>query len=546
MVGLGAPQFQTLPRDQRLVAWFASQAAAAGDAIAAEQGYRHNLAVIRLLRGILSRPQVIPASLLPRIRRFARLVYLNHGLHDAETGRKQAPGFTAAELRLSAFAAKAAGADLGLGGIGLEYALRALEAPLFDPRVDARRTVHGADLTASAVNFYEGVTLRDLQAFTERAPLNSRLVKQAGAVSERVYRLPAAADALDRALPFSAPPQRAVFEGLSRFFRSGEPAQFEGAQRAWTEAFGPVDAFAGFVDTSADPRGRKALFGAVVGMADPERTRALERVRLRNAGEALFLLAATGAARPLRGCAFTLDGKAALFGAALDAEAAAGGDAVIAALADPRSAADLQRCAPSLRFAQLALRELSRDPAPFPGALSEALADVQAGLRAAGSVELLPDPRCRELWPQFAATQWLASASAEADPIEDDRHRALQLQAGWFSERKAVALRQGGGRAYIAVPDAAKFHTAAQELLAALQQLKGADEARAFLDQRALHADPKWREEARARLQAVPRRVAVLPPRLEAVLDADGKPIDAQATPVQDLDEQILRDWASY
>ena len=147
------------------------------------------------------------AAVLGRIRAFARLVYLNHGIHDAETGWKQRPGFTAAELRNAALAAAAAGADLGLAGRSLEYSLRALDGPLFDPRVDAQRTVHGADLTASAVNFYEGVTLRDLESFPERAPLQSRLVKQGGVVSERLYRLPAAADALDRALPWSAPPR---------------------------------------------------------------------------------------------------------------------------------------------------------------------------------------------------------------------------------------------------------------------------------------------------------------------------------------------------
>jgi len=38
----------------------------------------------------------------------------------------------------------------------------------------------------------------------------------------------------------------------------------------------------------------------------------------------------------------------------------------------------------------------------------------------------------------------------------------------------------------------------------------------------------------------------VLPPTLEPVLDAAGNVVDAQATPVHDLDQQILRDWASY
>ena len=50
----------------------------------------------------------------------------------------------------------------------------------------------------------------------------------------------------------------------------------------------------------------------------------------------------------------------------------------------------------------------------------------------------------------------------------------------------------------------------------------------------------------RVRLADVPRRVAVLPPRLDPVLDSGGKVVDAQATAVQDLDEQILRDWAAY
>jgi dipeptidyl-peptidase-3 len=548
VVALGAPQFASLSRDQRLVAWFAAQAAAAGDALAADQGYRHNLAVIRLLRGILSRPQAISAGLLQRIRGFARAVYLNHGLHDVETGRKQMPPFSGAELRLAALTASATGADLGLGGVALEYALRALEGPLFDPRVDARRTVHGADLTASAVNFYDGVTLRDLQGFAERSPLNSRLVKQGGVVTERTHRLPAAADALDHALPYSAPPQRAVFEGLSAFFRSGEQQQLEAAQRTWAEAFGPVDAFAGFLDTSADPRGRKALFGAVVGMADPGRTSVLDRVRLRNRGEALFLLAAAGASRPLRSEALTAETKSALFGAALDAAGAVRGDAVIAALAEPALVRDLQRCAPALRFGHLALRELSRAPSPASAVLGEALADAEAHVRAGAAVELLPDPRCRELWPQFMATQWLAAVADESDPIEDDHRRAVQLQLWWFADKGALAESQADGRKTLAVRDAAKFRAAAQELLGFLQQIRSSDDAgrfRELLDQHASKTDPRWREEA-ARLQGLPRRTAILPPRLDAVLDAEGKPIDVQAVAVQDLDDQVLRDWARY
>jgi len=532
VVALGAPQFSALPRDQRLVAWYASQAGAVGDAVAAEQGYRRNLPVIRLLRGILSRPQVVPAPLLARIRGFARVVYLDHGLHDAETGRKHVPGFSAAELRIAALGATAAGADLGLGGARLEYALRALEGPLFDSRVDAQRTVHGADLTASAVNFYEGVTLRDLQGFTEQAPLHSRLVKQGTTVAEQIYRLPAAADALERVLPSSAPPQRAVFEPLSAFFRSGDPAQFDAAARAWTDAFGLVDALAGFFDRSADPRGRKALFGAMVGIADPERTEALEHLQLRNSGEALFLLSANGALRPLQTYALTLDGKS-------------------AALADPQLVPELLRCAPALRFAQLALRELSREPADALPALDEALADANASALVDATPEILPDPACRVLWPQFVATGWLASTAAapETERLEDDRQRAVQLQLWWFTGKGAVIERHAGGRRSLSVPDGARFRVAAQELVTLLNEVRTSNDAarwRELIDRHGSQVDPRWHTEAGARLAGVPRRVAVLPPRLEAVLDSGGKVVDAQATAVQDLDEQILRDWAAY
>ena len=548
VLALGAPQFANLTRDQRLVAYFAAQALAAGDPIAAEQNYRHNLTVIRLLRGILARPQAIPPALLARIRGFARVVYLNHGLHDAETGRKQRPPFSAAELRMAALAAAAAGADLGLSG-SVEYGLRALDGPLFDPQVDAQRTVHGADLTASAVNFYEGVSLRDLESFAERAPLHSRLVKQGGVVSERVYRIPAAADALDRALPWTAPPQRPVFEALSGFFRSGDAAQLEAAKHAWTEALGPVDAFAGFIDRSADPRGRKALFGGFVGIADPERGSTLERLRLRNAGEAMLLVGAGGVLRPPLRHALTVETKSALFGAALDAEAPLRMDPVISALADPPLVPDLLRCGAALRFAQLVLPELSRPPSELPG-LGEALAQASALTAADDARDLFQDSRCRELWPQFVATQWLAAAaSADGDRIEDDARRAIQLQIWWFTGKNAVVERHVGGRRYLAVPDGSRFRRAARDLLELLQQIEKSQDAarwRDLLDRNASRVDPQWRDEVASRLQGIPRRVAVLPPRLDPVLDAQGNVTDAHAVQVTDLDQQLLRDWSSY
>ena len=555
VLALAAPRFAQLGRDQRLLAYWTSQAAAAGDPVALDQSYRHNLRIARLLRGILSRPQAVPAAMLPRLRAFARVVWLNHGLHDYETGRKEVPAFTLSDLRAAALAAQASGADLGTGSISLEYALRALEGPLFDPRIDPVRTAHAGDLTASAVNLYAGVTLRDLRGFPERYPLDSRLVKEDQALIEEVQRVPAAAAALDRALAFAAPPQRAVLEPLSEFLRTGEPEPLRTAERAWLEAAGPVDFFAGFLDRSADPRGRKAIFGAMVGVADPDHTAALvaiaQAVRKPVAVEALQLAAASGALRPLRSFGLTIESKSALFAAADEAVGRLRTTEVLALFADPAVAADLRRCAPALRFSFLALREMSRGPQDAV-ALEETRADVSAHVLAADpALTDILTRRCQQLWPQFAAASWLASVAAvpEGDRVEDERQRAIQLQIWWFTGKGALAERHAKGRRYLAVPDAARFHQAASELLVLVDEIgRLGDTARAadLLERHASRVDTQWRNEVIDRLRAagLPRRVAVIPPQIRGVV-AEGKVVDAEAIPVDDLDAEILRTWAS-
>ena len=585
VLALSAPQFAQLPRDQRLLAYWVAQAGAAGEAAALDQGFRYNLQIVRLLRGILSRPAVVPAPLMQRIRTFARVVWLNGGLHDLQTGRKETPPFTLADLRTAALAAQAADADLGLGALSLEYALRALEGPLFDPHLDAVRTVHGKDLTASAVNLYDAVTTRDLRGLREKYALNSRLARDGTFIIEQVIRLPAAAAALNQAMPHAAPPQRAVLEPLAAFLRSGEPEPFRAAQAAWVEALGPVDFFAGFFDRSTDPRGRKATFGGFVGLADAERTPLLQALaqaapqlaeKLPSAGqqrrssprppaaEALLLVGAAGTMRPLRSFALTLplDGgptKSALFAAAEEAAARLRTDAALRTLADPEVAPRLARCLPALRLTFLALREMvgrARVDATRleggAGALEEAHADLAAHFLSGDPllVQLgFLTASCQSLWPQFAAAQWLAAAAEvpQGERIEDDRQRARQLQVWWFTGKGALVERHAGGQRHLEVPDAARFHAAAGELLAVLEEIAAlGDGARLadLLERHASRVDTQWRDEVEGRLRAagIPRRIAVVPPRLDGTF-TDGKLTDATATAVTDLDAQIIHDW---
>ena len=227
------------------------------------------------------------------------------------------------------------------------------------------------------------------------------------------------------------------------------------------------------------------------------------------------------------------------------------GKTVISALGEPTFVGELLRCAPALRFAQLALRELSRARVELSAVLEEALAQANANVLAETTPELLPDPGCREVWPRFVATEWLASAASagDADRIEDDVQRAIQLQIWWFTGKGALAERHIGGRRYLSVPDSGLARYTGQIWVSLVGESNSAGDSarwRELLERHASRVDPQWRDDVVARLQGVPRRVAVLPPRLDAVLDAAGNVVDAQAVPVPDLDEQLLRDWAAY
>ena len=619
VLALGVPGFAALPREQRLLAYWLTQAAAAGDAIAWDQSYRHNLEVVRLLRGILTHPQAVQPLLLARLRDYARAVYLAHGLHDPDTERKILPPFTPAELRQAALAAQASGAELGPAD-HLELALRALDGPMFDPAVDPLRTAKsGPDpLLASAVNLYSGVTLRDLTGFRDRYPLNSRLIKEDGRVVEQVERaggagiapglyadrLARVAFALDQALPWAmSMSQRKTLELLAAYFRTGEPDRFREAQREWVKEALPIDAITGFVESYADPRGVKALFEGFVGAIDEPRSEVLRRLAAnaqyfedgkpwaqewKRKGvqtpvvSALVVLGAAGENRPQGFSGVNLPNeqderdrfgsKSFLLPGYDDAIAAARSDAIAREFNPPQLADELLRCHAQHRFALVAFHEvvghasgkvaaaMKGDPADVLGAsyntLEEARADLVAHWHALDpktlEIGLIRDARCQELYPQFATTAWFTFVASvpEGERVEEDHQRADQLMIWWFTGKGAIAERRVDGKRYLVVTDTSKWHAAAGELLALLQHIKATGHAARLhdlVDLHASHLDVAWRDEVIGRMRAlgIPRRVKALPPLLRPVL-ADGKVVDATAEPVDDLDAQIQRDWASF
>jgi len=189
-----ADGFDALPLDQKLLIWHLSRAAIAGRDIYFDQRYRHSLEMREVIEEILVHGDAVAPDVLAKIRRYAKLFWINSGPHNNLTARKFVLTCTKAELRDAAKTAASAGARFPLkAGETIDALLARLERPFFDaatdPLVTSKTPGSGRDiLTASANNLYESVTMGDLEGFEERYGLNSRLVKRNGRLEEEVYR----------------------------------------------------------------------------------------------------------------------------------------------------------------------------------------------------------------------------------------------------------------------------------------------------------------------------------------------------------------------
>ncbi len=316
VVQLYADGFEKLPQGQRVLVWHLCEAARAGREIYLDQRCRHGLALRDLVEETLvalraigadwesgARAAGVDASEWPalvELRRYARLLWLQSGPFHQITSRKFLLGGSKEAFAKLVARADARGATLPRRAGESTAALLERFAPLlfdasFEPMVTCKDPPAGHDLlTASANNLYgEGVRLADLDGFTERYALNSRLAKdEAGRLVEQVWRagfdhlVPPGmyADSITRilghleaAIPYATPQLARALGALMRWYKTGEEADFRDYCVAWVaDQDSPVDTVNGFIEVYVDPRGVKGTWQAMVSIDDPAR---MEQIR---------------------------------------------------------------------------------------------------------------------------------------------------------------------------------------------------------------------------------------------------------------------------
>jgi dipeptidyl-peptidase-3 len=287
VVQLYADGFSSMPLREKTLIYHLYQAALAGRDIFIDQKHRNSLEMRGVLEQIIAHPQGVDPASLREIQRYTKLFWLNNGQYNNLTARKFVLNLTPQALAAAVKAAAASGATFTPPqGESLDAMLTRLGPMFFDANVDPIVTNKtpgpGRDiLTASANNLYSGVSMADLKGFTEKYPLNSRLVKRDGKLVEEVYRIDGRYGAqianvvkhLEAAVPFATEPMANALRALIQWYRTGEKADQAKYDIAWVQdKDSPVDTINGFIEVYMDPRGIKGSWEAVVFYVNREKT----------------------------------------------------------------------------------------------------------------------------------------------------------------------------------------------------------------------------------------------------------------------------------
>ncbi len=306
IVQLYADGFDALTLKEKIFVYYLSQAAIAGRDIAIDQRHRQGLTLRSLLEAVYAHPDGIEPPVYEALRTYTKLVWVNNGTYDDITSRKFIPQCSFDEFCGAVHTAVAHGAVVDIpGDTSLDVFLGELRTSLFDPGAEPVRTnkTPGIDMIAqSANNLYEGATFAEVEAWSksggERHPLNSKVVKKNGMLTEEIYRtgtqhlgggippgryasdLEFAITFLMQAQPYACTPhQEETIGKLIRYYRTGSPEDWRAYTMHWlADTDVHIDFIHGFIEVYLDARGTKGQYEAIVHFADPVLTEMVQAI----------------------------------------------------------------------------------------------------------------------------------------------------------------------------------------------------------------------------------------------------------------------------
>lgn len=296
------PGFDQLSLSQKELLYYLYEAALAGRDIMYDQNFKYNLTIRKTIEAIISSSKCDKTTTeFQKFMVYAKKVWFSNGIHHHYSSDKMFP-----ECNQAYFESLIKTSSISLlpvrAGESVDAFAKRILPVIYDPKIAPKKVSldPAIDLvTNSAVNFHEGVTQKEVQEYYNSIKkvgekeavsygLNSKIVKENGIVTEKVWKIGGMYDAaikkivywLEKAVPLSeTPEQKAALEKLIAYHKSGDLKTFDEYNIAWVkDVNSAIDVVNGYIEVYNDPLGYKGSFESVVSVKDYEASKRIATI----------------------------------------------------------------------------------------------------------------------------------------------------------------------------------------------------------------------------------------------------------------------------
>lgn len=297
------PGFDELTLQQKTLAYYLYEAALSGRDLYYDQANKYGLMLRKTIEAVYSTYKGDKNSAdWKKFEEYAGRVWFSTGNHHHYSKDKFVP-----ECSYEYFADLVKNSDqskLPLAqGETMDAFLAKIKPVIFDPKfqpkmVDLRDGID--NVASSSVNFYEGVTQKEVEAYyndaakfphSDREPewgLNSKLMKENGQIVEKTWKVGGMYDAalqkvvywLEKAVGVAEnEQQKKALSLLVEYYKTGDLHKWDEYNIAWVnDTASRIDASLGFIEVYNDPIGKKGSFESVVSLKDMETTKTIAAI----------------------------------------------------------------------------------------------------------------------------------------------------------------------------------------------------------------------------------------------------------------------------
>ncbi|HEV8079242.1 MAG TPA: hypothetical protein VGP43_00915 [Chitinophagaceae bacterium] len=294
------PGFNQLSLQQKQLAYYLYEAALCGRDIAYDQRGKYEILILRTLNTAFATYKGDKNNDdWKKFEEYCGRFWFSNGNHHHYGNEKFIPACS-----FEYFSSVVKGSDSTQlpkeAGESIDGFLKRLQPVVYDLKFEPKLVDLSANIDnikASSVNFYEGVTQKEVESFyskfntTGNAPswgLNSKVVKENGLVTEKIWKVGGMYSAaiekivswLQKAVTVAEnDQQKKSLQLLIEYYQTGDLKKFDEYSIAWVNDINSrLDVVNGFIEVYDDPIGKKGTFESVVSIKDMEATKRIKAI----------------------------------------------------------------------------------------------------------------------------------------------------------------------------------------------------------------------------------------------------------------------------